>query len=250
MTKIEWAEKSWNPVTGCTKISPGCKNCYADAMCRRFWKRWGRAHPPHHFLPMLHEARLMQPASWKNPSVIFVCSMGDLFHEWINFDHIDNILAVMRDNPQHKFLILTKRPEQMNKYFAGRADPPPNVGLGVSAEDQPHYDKRVGILDQISAALKFVSLEPLLKPIRLHRRFQWSIDWVIVGAESVGSRPGRPCKEEWIESIVEQCRPHLPVFVKQNHHLGILEKRPLILGKRWEQQPSWEDLNTHSPHSP
>lgn len=254
-TKIEWTDESWNPVTGCTKISPGCKNCYAEKMSYRFWKDWGNEAPPNHFKVRLHDTRLFQPVKWKKPRRIFVCSMSDLFHEDIPDEFIDLILTVMvLKADRHIYQCLTKRPERMynfmsNAYGHNRGNnnlPYPNVHLGVSVEDQPTADERIPWLLKTPAAVRYVSAEPLLEEIDLcldnisildpmNNRKEIRADrlhQVIVGAES---GPGkRPFNEDWARSIRDQCHEtNTAFFYKQNS----TEKMPELDGKVWDEMP-------------
>jgi protein gp37 len=181
-TKIEWAEESWNPVTGCTPVSEGCRNCYARRMARRLAGRCGYPEAPHHFGVTLHPDRLEQPLRWKKPRVIFACSMGDLFHEDVPDAFVAEIWMRMALAERHTFLVLTKRPERMEEFVRGfeaewsddRAEtwrefksPLPSVWLGVSIENQKTADERVPPLLQTPAAVRFVSCEPLLGPVNL-----------------------------------------------------------------------------------
>lgn len=232
-TKIEWAERVWNPVTGCDKVSPGCQNCYAERMAKRLRGRHGypKDEP---FKVTLHPDRLDQPLKWRKPSRIFVCSMGDLFHEDVPDEFIDQIFFKIVRAKRHNFLILTKRPLRMWKYIETFRVPITtgsyhkdfeHLWLGVTAENQEQADKRIPILLQIPAAVRFVSIEPMLEGISLAKWchpeeeetthiFGETFDWVIVGAESGAKR--RPPQIEWIENIVEQCRnADVPIFVKQ-----------------------------------
>ena len=242
-TKISWTTETWNPVTGCTKVSPGCKNCYAERMAERL-QAMGNKHYANGFALTLQPDMLERPLHWRKPKLIFVNSMSDLFHKDVQFEYIDRVFAVMALARQHTFQILTKRPERMAQYIHDRSSaggnwfiethyvdltarktpgrlppdykamqwPLPNVWLGTSVENQATADERIPHLMQCMAAVRFLSCEPLLGPIRLAAIDE--INWVIVGGES---GPGfRPCKLEWIESIVSQCRAAgVPVFVKQ-----------------------------------
>lgn len=172
-TKIEWAESSWNPITGCTKISPGCRNCYAERMARRLAGRCGYpANNP--FKVTLHPDRLEEPLKWKKPRRVFVCSMGDLFHEDVPDEFISSIFAIMWQADWHTFLILTKRPERMREFiceylpqFISGEISSPHIWLGVTAENQQRADERIPLLLQTPAAVRFVSVEPLLGPLDL-----------------------------------------------------------------------------------
>ena len=169
-TKIEWAEESWNPVTGCTPVSEGCENCYAARMAKRLAGRAGYpADNP--FRVTLHPERLDQPAKWRKPRRIFVCSMGDLFHEDVlaggRFGFIDKVMQVIYDYKQHIFIILTKRPENIPNWWAWETWP--NLWLGVTAENQARADERIPVLLSIPAAVHFVSIEPCLGPVDLEK---------------------------------------------------------------------------------
>ena len=215
-TGIEWTDETWNPVTGCTKVSPGCANCYAEDVAKRFWK--GRPFEDVRF----ELDRIGQPLRWRKPRRVFVNSMSDLFHENLPDGTIQQIFAVMRECPQHTFQVLTKRADRMNAYMK---DHPlfvlPNVWLGVSVENQRMADARIPILIDTPAAVRFLSVEPLLDKVDLtaylkgHGDFQRSpINWVIVGGESGGR--ARPCNIGWIERLVVQCDYYtVPCFVKQ-----------------------------------
>lgn len=166
-TKIEWTEETWNPVTGCTKISPGCANCYAEVMCRRFWKQWHREPPPDHFKVKLHPDRLDQPLRWKKPCRMFVCSMSDLFHKDVPEMFLCKVFDVMAKASQHTFQILTKRPHRMYQHCIQHPELS-NVWLGVTAENQTCADERIPpLLLQTPAPVRFVSVEPMLGPMDL-----------------------------------------------------------------------------------
>lgn len=240
-TKIEWADEVWNPVTGCDKVSPGCTNCYAKAMCRRFWKQWDREPPPNHFKVKLHSDRLEQPLHWRKPRRVFVCSMGDLFHEDVPSVFVGQVWMTMAGAPQHTFQVLTKRPERMIKFVHGlhkwahAEQALPNVWLGVTAENQQCADERIPRLLQTPAAVRFVSVEPMLGPIKLWRGLEQpqgdylmlidACDWVIIGCESGPKR--RPMKLEWALDLVRQCQEaEVAVFVKQVDIDGKVSKDP------------------------
>lgn len=281
-TSIEWTNATWNPVRGCSRVSPGCDNCFAMCQAHRF----SGPGKPYEGLTTIRRGKvdwtgsarlvpsmLEQPLRWKKPRRIFVNSMSDLFHESLSDEDIDRVFAIMARCPQHTFQVLTKRPKRMLEYFAdvqarsvaweetdeireAQSDvdgfddnktewglrltrqneealqnvrafwdgvPLPNVWLGVSAENQEQADKRIPLLLQCPAAVRFVSAEPLLGPIDLiYAAFDGSwgvedmgrLDWVIVGGES--GHGARPCNVEWIRSIVKQCGDAgVPVFVKQ-----------------------------------
>jgi len=252
-TSIEWTQnpdgtpgRTWNPVTGCTKVSPGCDHCYAEGIARRFA---GSKAFPRGFDVTLHPERLDAPLRWRKPSVVFVNSMSDLFHADVPDEFIARVWAVMAATPQHTYQVLTKRHGRMRSLLASTefdlavataweqlgsvagsllADhsppyPLPNVWLGVSAEDQQRADLRIPALLQTPAAVRFVSAEPLLGPIDLDQylHHQWGerwpreeLHWVIVGGESgPGARLMDPA---WGRSLVEQCQAaDVAVFVKQ-----------------------------------
>lgn len=229
---IEWTEKTWNPLTGCTRVSAGCDNCYAARQAATRLKNTdaykglavmtpsGRAAFTG-TIRLLHD-RLEDPLHWRKPARVFVNSMSDLFHPDVPFDFIDRVFAVMMGARQHTFQVLTKRPERMAQYVNERLfgiEPLPNVWLGTSCEDQAAADERIPHLLRTPAAVRFLSCEPLLGPIQFPLRsngsvFWHGINWVIAGGES---GPGsRPCNIEWIESIIAHCQAAgVPTFVKQ-----------------------------------
>ena len=228
-TSIEWTDVTWSPVTGCTKVSPGCAHCYAADVAKRFWK--GRPFEDVQF----HEDRLFQPLHWRKPRRVFVNSMSDLFHEDLKDHQIYEIFRVMRRAPQHTFQVLTKRAERMNAYMKEyHIFVLPNVWLGVSVENQAMADERIPILLDTPAAVRFLSVEPLLERVGItdylkgHGDFQRSpIDWVIVGGES--GRKARPCNVRWVESIVLQCNYHdVPCFVKQLGAKPVMDGNPHV----------------------
>lgn len=196
-TKIEWTDKTWNPVTGCSKISAGCANCYAEVMARRL-QAMGQEKYKNGFKLTLHYHVLNEPTYWHKAHTIFVCSMSDLFHEMVPFEFIDEVMKVIEFTQHHNYQILTKRAERMAQYFATRVIPK-NVWLGVTV-DVKDAKKRIDYLRDLNSTIKFLSCEPLLEDLA-ELNLQ-SIDWVIVGGES-GSK-ARPMKEEWVLSIKEQ----------------------------------------------
>lgn len=304
-TKIAWTEASWNTIAGCTKVSPGCTNCYAERMAVRLANILHPSTSQYRFGGVIDvfasdkkagwtgkiecsETKLDIPLHWKKPRHIFVNSMSDTFHKDVPFEFIDKIFATMALCPQHTFQCLSKRPEIMAKYFKSidnrsemiaegalrppfglwddadavydqifdqlrnyQIEPLPNIWLGTTCENQEQADKRIPILLQIPAAVRFLSIEPMLGEIDLRQicddgkkyfdcltgwwtRYKefglgsWQdneskIDWVIVGAESGHNR--RPCKQEWVESIVDQCKAAgVACFVKQLDINGKVEK--------------------------
>lgn len=198
MSKIEWTEKTWNPVSGCNKVSPGCKYCYAETMSKRL-KAMRTPGYEEGFKLTLQPERLQLPKSWRKPKTIFVNSMSDLFHTEIPFNYLEEVFAVMRDCPQHTFQVLTKRAE----YLAQVADKltwTSNIWMGVSVEND-QYLTRIEQLRSVPAAVRFLSLEPLLGP--LPNLNLDGIDWVIVGGES--GRSARPIDPAWVEDLRDQC---------------------------------------------
>jgi protein gp37 len=210
-TKIEWTERTWSPVTGCSKISTGCTNCYAERMARRLAGRAGYPEAPNHFDVTTRPDRLDQPLRWKKPSKIFACSMSDLFHEDVPFEFIEDVFTVMvACNGLHTFQVLTKRPERMREFYASyqylaseqfAKNPYSNIHIGVSVENQQAADERIPILLEIPAVVRFASVEPMLGPVDLD--------------EFVDCRR-RPMELEWAVDLVSQCNAaSKPVFVKQ-----------------------------------
>lgn len=196
-TKIEWTDKTWNPITGCTKISAGCANCYAEIMSKRL-QAMKQDKYKNGFILTMHNDVLDEPIKWKKPHTIFVCSMSDLFHENVPFSFIDKVVETIKSTPQHNYQILTKRANRMAEYFSDKSIPK-NAWLGVTV-DIASSKSRIDFLRNLNAPIKFLSCEPLLEDlgdINLD-----GIDWVIVGGES-GAK-ARPMKEEWVQSIKVQ----------------------------------------------
>lgn len=208
-SSIEWTESTWNPVTGCDKISPGCKHCYAERMAKRL-RAMGQANYANGFELTLQPAMLELPLRWRKPQRIFVNSMSDLFHDDVPVEYVQRVFAVMRKASWHQFQVLTKRAERLAE-LSPRLSWPANVWMGVSVENDRHAG-RIVHLRSTAAAVKFLSIEPLLGPIReLDLR---GIDWVIVGGES---GPGaRPMAAEWVRQIRDLCaEQRVPFFFKQ-----------------------------------
>lgn len=198
MSRIEWTEKTWNPTTGCTKVSPGCRNCYAEVMARRL-HAIGVAGYERGFELSLHPVRIQQPLQRQRPTVYFVNSMSDLFHRDVPDEFLDTVFDVIRRTPQHTYQILTKRAGRLPRYFADRSCPP-NAWIGVSVEDR----RRLARIDQlrlVPAAVRFLSIEPLLED--LGDIDLTGIHWVIVGGES-GHR-ARPMHRDWADRIRRGC---------------------------------------------
>jgi len=208
-SKIEWTESTWNPTTGCTKISSGCANCYAERMAARL-KAMGTPKYANGLEVTIHEDCLSEPYSWKKPKVIFVNSMSDLFHEDILFEFIEKVFKVMNDNPQHIFQVLTKRAELLLEY-SPKLNWTSNIWMGVTVEDFKAKN-RIDYLRNTNAAIKFLSCEPLISD--LGRLDLENINWVIVGGES--GPKSRPIKEDWVLDIYSQCKhDYIPFFFKQ-----------------------------------
>ena len=208
-SNIEWTEMTWNPVTGCTKISQGCKHCYAERMARRL-EAMGSDRYRNGFNVTLHPDLLDVPRRWRQARIVFVNSMSDLFHDDIPLAYIQRVFATMRDCPHHTFQVLTKRSERLAK-LAPQLPWPNNVWMGVSVEDA-RVIHRVADLQSVPAAVRFLSLEPLIGP--LDALPLEGIHWAIVGGES-GPR-ARPLRKEWVTSIFRQCRAaRVPFFFKQ-----------------------------------
>lgn len=208
-TRIEWTEMSWNPTTGCTKISAGCKFCYAEIMSRRL-KAMGLEKYRNGFKLTLHEDDLRTPYTWKKPRIAFVNSMSDLFHKDIPLSFIKKVFKVMNENPQHVFQILTKRADILLKYDK-ELKWTHNIWMGVSVENEKVMD-RIDLLRKTHAKTKFLSCEPLIGPLpNLNLK---KIDWVIVGGES--GRTPRPMEPEWVLDILDKCeKAGVEFFFKQ-----------------------------------
>ena len=240
-TKIQWTDSTWNPVTGCTKISEGCRNCYAEIMTRRL-KAMGQEKYKEGFDKVVcHYEANKEPFRWKKGRKIFVCSMSDLFHEDVPYEFINKVFNVIRFNPQHTFQILTKRSSRL---FFDVPDVfyPDNLWLGVTVENQEQANERIPLLLRTTAKVKFVSIEPMLGPIDLTKiphfkdhldnqyyrdvlnqksisgdditNYPGQLDWVICGGES--GHKARPMHPDWVRSIRDQCMSaNVPFFFKQ-----------------------------------
>ena len=231
-SQIEWTGSTWNPVTGCTKISPGCKHCYAERMARRL-QAMGQPNYANGFRVTLHEQALDTPLRWKRPQMVFVNSMSDLFHERVPIEFIERVFDVMRRARQHTFQVLTKRSQRLME-LGPRLHWPTNVWMGVSVENRD-YISRIDHLREAGAAVRFLSLEPLLGPLRdLNLE---GIGWVIVGGESgPGARPMQP---EWVLDIREQClETGVPFFFKQWGGVNKKKTGRTLEGRTWDQMPS------------
>lgn len=208
-SNIEWTEATWNPVTGCSKLSAGCKHCYAERLAARLQKM-GNGRYRDGFSVTLHHDLVDLPRRWREPRLIFVNSMSDMFHERVPSEFIQRVFATMRDCPQHTFQVLTKRSSRLRE-LASELVWSPNVWMGVSVEDA-RVAHRIADLRVVPAAVRFLSCEPLIGP--LDNLSLKGIHWVIVGGES---GPGaRPMRTEWIRSIYSQCqKADVPFFFKQ-----------------------------------
>lgn len=231
LTKIEWTEATWNPVTGCTKTSPGCANCYAERMTRRL-KAMGQTNYRNGFKVTLHPQMLDCPLSWRKPRMIFVNSMSDLFHESVPVSFIKKVFKVMEEANWHTFQVLTKRAERLFD-VSHELSWPGNVWMGVTIEDKNHL-YRMDCLRSTNAKVKFISFEPLLNSIgKVGLR---GIDWVIVGGES---GPGaRPMKPEWARELRDQCvKAKVPFFFKQWGGFNKKKTGKILDGKIWMRMP-------------
>ena len=230
-SSIEWTDATWNPVTGCTKISPGCKHCYAERMAKRL-KAMGQRNYANGFEVTLQPHMLELPLKWRRPSQVFVNSMSDLFHNDVPTDYVHKVFDVMRRADWHQYQVLTKRSERLRE-LAPHLRWEPQIWMGVSVENED-YLSRIEDLRRIGAHVKFLSLEPLLGP--LHGLNLRGIDWVIVGGES---GPGaRPMEPEWVREIRDRClRSNVPFFFKQWG--GPIKSRTgrLLDGKTWDGMP-------------
>ncbi|MFQ5628816.1 MAG: DUF5131 family protein [bacterium] len=230
-SSIEWTENTWNFVTGCSKVSTGCKNCYAEVFSKRLMAM-GQPKYSSGFELSIHESILELPLSWKKPKKIFVNSMSDLFHPAVPFEIISKAFDVMHKASWHQFQILTKRSERLLE-LNWRFDWPQNVWMGVSVENSD-FLYRVDHLRQISSKIKFLSLEPLLEP--LENLNLECIDWVIVGGES--GNKARPIKQEWVDDIRMNCsRSGVPFFFKQWGGRNKKKNGRTLNGKEWNGFP-------------
>ena len=231
-SKIEWTDITWNPVTGCSKVSPGCQHCYAEQMARRL-KSMGQARYHNGFTVTLHDDLIDAPRHWRNPRIVFVNSMSDLFHKKVPTGFIQQVFQVMNDCPHHTFQILTKRSGRLTS-LAPQLTWTPNIWMGVSVEDERVY-ARIHDLVTVPARVRFLSCEPLLGPMDCLPLT--GIQWVIVGGES-GPR-ARPMRPAWVRSIRDQCvRADIAFFFKQwggtrKHRTG-----RLLDNRTWDAMPA------------
>ena len=245
-SRIEWTDATWNPVTGCTKISPGCKNCYAHWMARRL-HAMGQTRYRNNFAVTLQPDVVDQPLQWNQSRKIFVNSMSDLFHDDVSDDFIARVWQVMRETPRHSYQILTKRPERMAELLGGMPGAVlPNVWLGTSVEDAAATG-RIEHLRQVPASIRFISFEPLIGSVG--QVDLSGIHWAIVGGES--GRSARPIREEWIDEIHDQCCDYdTAFFFKQWGTWGKDNKRRskkangrIYRGRTWDEMPKVAQLH-------
>jgi len=243
-SRIEWTEQTWNPVVGCTKVSPGCKHCYAETMAKRL-KAMGTPGYERGFALRLLPERLADPLKRRKPTIYFVNSMSDLFHDRVPEVYISQVIDVMEQTPRHTYQLLTKRAERMANFFRNR-ELPPNVWLGVSVENRRHGVPRIDELRKVRSRIRFLSVEPLLEDVgELDLR---DIHWVIVGGES--GPKARPMKPEWAESVRRQCEAQdVAFFFKQWGGWGADGKRRakaangrLLNGRTWDEMPTHNAL--------
>lgn len=231
-SSIEWTEMTWNPTTGCNKISQGCKFCYAEIMSKRL-KAMGVEKYRNNFDITMHPNTLNQPYKWKKPRIVFVNSMSDLFHEKVPLDFIQRVFKTMNENPQHTFQVLTKRANillEYDKYL----NCTPNIWMGVSVENEKVLE-RVEFLRKTSANMKFLSCEPLIGPLPLLNLK--NIDWVIVGGES-GRKP-RPILKDWVEEIRMNCKKNnVSFFFKQWGGTNKKQAGRLLNGRTYDEMPT------------
>lgn len=230
-SRIEWTESTWNPLTGCTKISPGCKYCYAERMAKRL-QAMNQPNYVNGFKLTMHEHVLEKPLEWKTPQVIFVNSMSDLFHKDVPLEFIQRVFDTMKRAHWHQFQVLTKRSDRLAE-LSPYLEWTDNIWMGVSVENEK-YTFRIDDLRKTGAKIKFLSVEPLIGPIsKMNLK---GINWVIVGGES---GPGaRPLEREWVVNIRDQClKDKVPFFFKQWG--GVQKKKTgrLLDGKTWDQMP-------------
>lgn len=238
-SKIEWTEMTWNPTVGCTKISPGCKHCYAEKMAERL-QAMGTPGYERGFQLTLIESRLQDPLKRKKSTVYFVNSMSDLFHEDVPFAYVDKVFETIEQAHWHTFQILTKRADRLAEYFTGRVAPD-NAWIGVSVEDKKYGLPRIDMLRSVNASVRFLSVEPLLEDLGTLNLE--NIHWVIVGGES--GPKARPMKPDWVESIQAQCETQgAAFFFKQWGGWGADGKKRakkyngrLINGRTYDEMP-------------
>ena len=239
---IEWTESTWNPVTGCEKISPGCKHCYAERMAERL-QAMRQPNYRNGFALTLQPQMLELPLQWKRPQTIFVNSMSDLFHDDVPVAYIQRVFGVMRRAHWHRFQVLTKRSSRVRD-LSPRLEWSPNIWMGVSVENNDYID-RIDDLRRTGALIKFLSLEPLLGP--LNSLNLADIDWVIVGGES-GPR-SRQMQPSWVRDIRDQCaRSRVAFFFKQWGGVNKKKTGRMLDGKTWDEMPAKRGIVTNRLH--
>ncbi|HVT84280.1 MAG TPA: phage Gp37/Gp68 family protein [Chitinophagaceae bacterium] len=237
-SSIEWTEMTWNPTTGCNKISAGCKYCYAEVMARRL-QAMGIGKYKDGFELRLHPDALSIPYEWKSPKIVFVNSMSDLFHKDVPLSFIQNVFTTMNENPQHTFQVLTKRSDILLKYHK-ELNWTHNIWMGVSVEDA-RVKHRIDDLRKTNAKIKFLSCEPLIGP--LYKMNLRKIDWVIVGGES-GRKP-RPMDVDWVLNIQQQCEKSMvPFFFKQWGGTNKKKTGRILKGRTYDEMPPIEQYET------
>lgn len=231
-SSIEWTEMTWNPTTGCNKISAGCKYCYAEVMTRRL-NAMGIEKYKDGFQVRTHENELTTPYKWKGSKIVFVNSMSDLFHPEVPLEFIQKVFAVMNDTPQHTYQVLTKRPDRLFELHE-QLNWTNNIWMGVSVEDS-RVTQRIDFLRQTNAQTKFLSCEPLIGP--LGNMNLDNINWVIVGGES--GRKARPIRESWVWDIKLQCQEYGAAFFFKQWGGVNKKKSGRLLGRRtYDEMPS------------
>ena len=239
-TKIEWTDETWNPVTGCVKVSPGCKHCYAETFAERFRgvvNPNGKLHVFHTgFDPTLRPERIEQPFAWSTPRMVFVNSMSDLFGDFVPDKYLAQVFETMRRTPQHTYQVLTKRAERLTEWTATQPwlVDAPNIWLGVSVEDREYGVPRIELLRRATAAVRFLSIEPLLDDVGALNLD--NIDWVIVGGES--GHHARPMDPAWVRSIRDQCvAAGVAFFFKQWGGVRKSRTGRTLDGRTWDEFP-------------
>ena len=255
-SKIEWCDMVWNPVTGCTKISEGCQNCYAEKFANRmkYHSNFKVAKKYHYGFKVWEHQEELYNKDWMKPGrkqlKIFVCSMGDMFHGEIDFNFIYRVLKVIKNNPQHIFMILTKRPDRLlefynwvNYNYSAWFEIIPNLWLGVTAENQKWYDTRVPLLLEVPSKIHFVSCEPMLGTIQLTQFSLLSkyshLDWVICGGETGAG--ARLTSHSWFDSLLSECKTYYIPFYFKGKGTHLLSKNSVIYndidGKEYREYP-------------
>lgn len=233
MSRIEWTGKTWNPTTGCTKVSPGCKHCYAESIANRF-KDVPKSGYANGFNLTLHEYRLSIPLKRKKPTTYFVNSMSDLFHTDIPDSFIEKVMAIIEQTPRHTYQVLTKRADRLPDYF-NRHAVPDNAWIGVSVEDRKYGLPRIDHLRQVNTQHRFLSIEPLLEDLGMIDLT--GIDWVIVGGES--GRGARSLQPDWVRGIRDQCQyAGIPFFFKQWGGVNKGTAGKTLDGSIWIENPA------------